>query len=111
MTPLELDTELDRLMNRLEGKSEAYAILARDAAVAEVDYKIEYAKALLTSDKKTVAEREADALIQCEDYYRARKINEAVASACLEAMRSIRDQISAVQSQLRHVAHLAGDRF
>lgn len=111
MTPQELDEELHRLNSRLEGKTEAFAILARDAAVAEVDYKIEFAKALLVSGKKTVSEREADALIQCEDYYRARKVNEAVANACLEAMRSIRDQISAVQSQLRHVAHLAGDRF
>jgi hypothetical protein len=108
LTPGQTENELQRLSNKLEAKTDHLASLLSEAAEAEVTYKIAYAKALLTSEGKTVAEREAKALISVEDLLMKRKTTEAIASACLESVRSIRDQLAAMQSLNANVRNQAG---
>jgi hypothetical protein len=97
-SPEDVEREVRRLARKLEAKTDELAELFHDAAEAEVAYRVEYAKALLVADAKTVAEREAAATVYCEKLLWDRKTKEAVADAAREAARSLRDQISAVQS-------------
>lgn len=103
ITPASVEAELRRLCKKLEERTDSLAQLLHAAAEAEVAYRAEFAKALLKSDAKTVAEREAEATLATEDHLYARKTSEAVADACREAVRSLRDQISAVQTVSRSV--------
>jgi hypothetical protein len=89
-SPEDVEREVRRLARKLEAKTDELAELFHDAAEAEVAYRVEYAKA--------VAEREAAATVYCEKLLWDRKTKEAVADAAREAARSLRDQISAVQS-------------
>jgi hypothetical protein len=69
-------------------------------ADAERDYKKAYAQAILSSEEKTVAEREARADIATADLRHAWKLAEGLAQSALEAIRSRRTKVSAVQSLL-----------
>lgn len=98
VTPATVENEIRRLANKLEVKTDELADLFQAAADAEVVYRVEFAKALLRSQEKTVAEREADATVQCAALLTDRKCKEAVADAGRESCRSLRDQLNAVQS-------------
>lgn len=108
LTPVQTENELQRLSNKLEAKTDLLAGLLHDAAVAEVNYKLSYAKALLTADGKTVADREAQATLDVAEELMKRKTTEAIADACLESVRSIRDQLAAMQSLNANVRSQAG---
>jgi hypothetical protein len=110
-TPAEVATEIQRLCQVIEGKCVNYARLAHEAGEREADYRVKYAQTLLVSLSKTVAEREAEATVECERELRARKAAEAVADACRESIRAARDQLNAVQSigaNLRAEMQLSG---
>jgi hypothetical protein len=98
MTPPETEAELERLSSRLEAKSNVLGTLLRKAAEADVAYRVAYAKAMLVAQEKTVAERESWATVQCEALLLERKISEAIADACRESVRSIREQLQAMRS-------------
>lgn len=108
LTPAKTEEELRRLAKKLEARTDALAGLLQAAAEADVEYRVNFARALLVSRAKTVAEREAEATVTCEDLLWKRKISEAEADACREAVRSLRDQLSAVQSVNANVRHAAG---
>lgn len=98
VSPASIENEIRRLARKLEQKTDDLADLFEAAAKAEVTYKVEFAKAVLASNGKTVGEREAEATEQCAGLYFDRKVAEAVADAARESVRSMRDQLSAVQS-------------
>ncbi len=94
-------SEIERMVGLLEEKTDEYRTLAVDAAHYEVAYKRAFAVELLKAKEGTVAEREATATLKCSEELSLRKSSEAVKDACLEAMRSLRAQISALQSLMR----------
>lgn len=102
ITPAATEAELRRLAHKLEERTDALAGLLHAAAEADVTYRIAYSKALLAASG-TVAEKEAQATLACEKQLWTRKTAEATADACREAVRSLRDQLSAVQSVNRNV--------
>ena len=108
VTPVQAERELRRLARKLESRTDDLAGLLREAAEAEVEYRVEHAKALLRAEGGTIAEREAVAMIAVERLLLDRKVKEAVADACRESVRSLRDQIRAVQSVNANVRELAG---
>lgn len=108
VTPHQAEAELRRLARKLEAQTDSLADLLRTAAEADVTYRIAYAKALLHAEAPTVAEREAHALLAVENAYTDRKVSEAIADAAREAVRSLRDQLSAVQSINANVRYTAG---
>jgi hypothetical protein len=108
VTPAQAEAELRRLARKLEAQCDALAGLLRAAAEADVQYRLAFAKALLAAKGSTVAEREAAATLACADELRERKHSEAVSDACRESVRSLRDQLSAVQSVNANIRHLAG---
>lgn len=108
LTPAATEAELRRLAKKLEERTDALAELLQAAAEADVTYRLTYAKALLAADGKTVSDREAQATLHTAAELYERKTTEAVADACREAVRSLRDQLSAVQSVNANVRHAAG---
>lgn len=98
VTPASVESEIRRLARKLEVKTDELADLFQSAAEADVLYRIEFAKALLLSQEKTVAEREADATVRCAALLTDRKCKDAIADAARESCRSLRDQLNAVQS-------------
>jgi hypothetical protein len=76
----------------------------RDAAVryaeAEHEYRTRNAMAYLETESGTVAEREAHVYALVGDYRRARDLADGQKLAALEAVRSRRAQLSALQSIL-----------
>ncbi|SRR6266536_5496609 len=106
--PAQIEAELRRLARKLEERTDALAGLLQAAAGADVAYRVAHPKALLHVEGDTVAEREAAATLAVEAELRDRKHTEAVADACREAARSLRDQLSAVQSVNANVRHLTG---
>ncbi len=93
--------EIERMISLLEQRTDDYRTLAVEAAHNEVAYKKCYAIELLKAREGTVAEREATASLKCSDEYSLRKASEASRDACLEAMRSIRASLSALQTLAR----------
>ena len=71
---------------------------SRDAAEADAAYKCAYAKAYLAAEGKTVAEREAHAVLEVADAYLRRRIAEALQLAAQEAGRNYRAQLDALRS-------------
>ena len=88
---------------RLSGLLDKGVLALRDAALAyaeaEHEYRLAKAKAYLTTGG-TVAEREALTYEMVGDLRRDRDAADAVRLAALEAVRSRRTQLSAVQSVL-----------
>lgn len=93
--------EIERMISLLEERTDDFRTLAVEAAHNEVAHKRAYAVELLKAREGTVAEREATASLKCSDEYSLRRASEASRDACLEAMRSLRAQLSALQTLAR----------
>lgn len=107
LTPHEAEETMIRIAHKLEEQTDALAELLMAAAEADVTYRVAYAKAILRAEGK-VAEQEAKATLECEEILFRRKTTEAIADACRESVRSLRDQLSAAQSANANVRSLAG---
>lgn len=94
----EIEAEVWRISQRLDYQVGEIAKRARNAATAEVDYKLAHAKAVLRVEGKTVADRDAMALGEVEGLYRAHREADAVLLAAQEAGRSLRAQIDALRT-------------
>jgi hypothetical protein len=108
LTPTQTEAELRRLARKLEERTDALAEVLQAAAEADVEYQVNYARAILVSNEKTVSRQEADATVRCEDLLWKRKTTEAVANAAKASVNSLRDQIDAVRSINSNVRHAAG---
>jgi hypothetical protein len=108
VTPAQVEAEMRRVACKLEAKTDDLGGLLQRAAEADVDYRVGFAKSLLAAKGGTVGEPEARATLEVEAELRARKTTEATADACREAVRSLRDQLSALQSMNRNVRYAAG---
>ncbi len=102
-----MSSEIERLIGLLELRTDEYRVYAVEAAEAEVDYKKSFALALLRADG-SVAQREAEATLKADEELRKRRAAEAVRDSCLEAMRSLRAQLSALQTLARMEQDQAG---
>lgn len=98
VSPFQVEQQLTRLSACLESKTDELGHLLQTAAEADVKFKVEHSKALLRSRAKTAGQREAEAIVDCADLLMAKRTSEAIADACRESVRSIRDQLSAAQT-------------
>jgi hypothetical protein len=108
ITPAAAERELTRLSAKLEEKSDELVTLLEAPAEADVNYKLAHARQLLGATGDTVSEREAEAILACADLLRERRISEAVADACRESVRSLREQLGACRSINANVREQAG---
>jgi hypothetical protein len=93
-----VEQEVRRLARKLEQQTDELATLFREAAEAEVRYRVEYAKSMYKAPGATFKDREAWATANTAELLLDRKVKEAVAEAAKQSVYSLRDQISAVQS-------------
>lgn len=102
-----MDASLDGLAveaSRLSKLLDKGVVALREAAVAYAEaehlYRSENAKAYLATESGTVAEREAHVYAIVGDFRRLRDLADGHRTAALEAVRSRRAQLSALQSVL-----------
>jgi hypothetical protein len=93
---------------RLEEKTDELAGLLEQVARADVAYRLASAKALLQVDGDTVPERDAQATLEVAAELTERKASEAIAEAAKESVRSLRDQLRAMQSLNANIRYSAG---
>ena len=101
MTPLpELADEMSRLSRLLDQGLAALRDQARELAEAEQEYRQAKATAWITAPEGTVPEREAWVNGHVAEQRYRRDLAEGMRQAALEAVRSRRTQVSALQSLL-----------
>ncbi len=98
LSDIEISAEVWRISGLLDFQVGEIAKRARAAAEADHAYKVAYAKAVLRVEGATVAERDAKALLECEQEHLDHKVADAVLLAAQEAGRSLRSQIDALRT-------------
>jgi hypothetical protein len=94
----EIEERMLSIARECEARLHEVAHYGQEAAHAEVTYKVAFAQALLSSELKTVAEREAAATVETGEKLLARRIAEAKRDAAKEAGLTYRAQLSTMQS-------------
>lgn len=97
-SPVDFERNVRGFMTQATLKAVELEKLEKEAAEAEVAYKLALARAQLTSEKKSVEDRKADAMVKCERLYHDAFVRGAVRDACREALRVQRDSLNAAQS-------------
>lgn len=102
LTQGEIEVELMRVTEALEEQTEVFAEIAELAAIAEADYKLRHARAVVglasQSGKLSVAERSARAEMIAAEELRAWKLAEARIKSTKEALLSLRARLDALRS-------------
>lgn len=97
ISQVEIESELMRLMEVLEKETEAFEVLAVDAAKKESLYKSNWAKEYLAA-KGSIKEREAWADYKLDEMSFDYKIAEALVKTKREALLSLRTSIDALRT-------------
>jgi len=97
-TTAEMNKELLRLIRLLDKGVQALTDAGREYAEAVDDYRRAKATAYLSLDEGTVAGRQAKVDDRCGVERRRKLLAEGMRQAALEAVRSRRSQLSAMQS-------------
>ena len=99
LTQVQIEEELIRLKEEMLGEClEALRQYSMDAAHAEVAYKVQFAKALLSSKYKTVGDRNADATIQTEKTLFDRLVADRAVTTAREKLSAYRASIDALRT-------------
>lgn len=98
MTLAELIAEANRLSSKIDAGVRALSEAAKKAATAEMDYRQAKAVAWVTAEAGTVPERQAHVDAAVSDKRFVRDLAEGERVTALEALRSRRAQLSALQS-------------
>lgn len=101
-SPLEVESDLDRITSMLEQAVGEYEGIITAAAEAEADWRACEARAIValadSGRKMTVPERDARAYVMSLDEHRAYLLMEATAKGRREFMAALRSQIAALQT-------------
>ena len=108
MNPSQIESEIVRLSEELEKRTDALAEVSQRAAKAEHEQKKAEALAIikLAKERLTADVRKAMALATTADAHETRLISAAERDSTQEACRSLRAQLSALQSLLRNTGAL-----
>lgn len=100
INPATVEREIVRLSALLEDRTHELGKLSEAAAESEYAYKREAAVQIvaLTGEKLTADQRSAKVLLATDELLRQRLLDEAIRDSCQESCRSIRAQLSALQT-------------
>jgi hypothetical protein len=98
LSQTQIEAEILRLSGLAEKVTHELASRAREAAIADAAYKRRYAEAFLKAPKGPVADREAQATVDTQLYYRERRMAEALLLSAQEAGRNYRTQLESLRS-------------
>jgi hypothetical protein len=112
MAQADTEREILRFVRDLATVTEEIASAAVEAAKADARYDLAHARALLdqVGHEGTVPEKQARALVVCEDRYHETKYKEAVFKALQEKGRNLRAQLDALRSINANVRPLVTGR-
>lgn len=94
---VDIESEIVRLSARAEDVTQKLAVRSREAAEADVTYKVAHAKALLLAEGPQYV-RDAEATAKTEQQYREKRATEAMLLSAQEAGRNVRAQLEALRS-------------
>lgn len=97
MPQVDIESEIVRLSARAEEVTQKLAVRAREAAEADVTFKIAHAKALLLAEGPQYI-RDAEATAKCAVEYQEKRATEALLLSAQEAGRNVRAQLDALRS-------------
>lgn len=97
VTPNELNQELLRLSRRLDAAHADLVKAVREYAEREHAYRLARSSAFLTAEG-TIADKESKVDQSCGDLRKERDIAEGMKVSALELVRSLRSQLSALQT-------------
>src|SRR4051794_39676128 len=97
LTQGQCEDNIMRLVARMESLTEELSALARDAAEAEANHKMCYAKVFL-EEEGSVTQREQRATLRTHVVFRDRKIKEALYSSCREALHTTDSALNAMRT-------------
>lgn len=97
LAQVDVEAEIMRLSRLAEEVTQKLSKRAREAAEADVTYKVAHAKALLLAEGPQYV-RDAEATVKTEGEYRERRATEALLLAAQEAGRNYRAQLDALRS-------------
>jgi len=109
LAQVEIENEILAVLDALEDQTHLYDRLAADAASAEADYKLAYARSVVrlsdSQARMTAPEKQARAELYAADELRAWKVLEARRGATKEALLSVRARLDALRSLSANVRH------
>lgn len=97
VSQMHIESEILRLSGLAEEVTQKLAKRARDAAEADVTYKVAHGKALLLASGPQYV-RDAEATVKTEQEYREKRASEALLLAAQEAGRNYRAQLDSLRS-------------
>ena len=97
LSQAEVESELERLMARLEEQTEEHTRLAQDQAQAEVAWKRVWALCYL-GEKGPVEERKQRAQVRCGIEYEAYRLTSAELEAVKQAIYTTRTQLDVLRT-------------
>lgn len=102
MAQAEIEELIVRLTDEMEEETDRYSVLADEAANAEADYKLGFARAVVgladSQARMTAPERQARAEVAAGAELRLWKIAEARRQATKEALLTLRARLDALRS-------------
>jgi hypothetical protein len=97
ISQVEIESEIVRLLDMMEAETEAFEVLAVDAAKKEAKYKKNWAGAYISA-KGSIKEREAWADYQMDVESMDSKVAEALVKAKREKLSSLRTSVDALRT-------------
>lgn len=103
LAAVEVEERIQGVMESMEAATEDYDVLLNTAAIAEADYKRDYARAVLaviehSETRMTVLEREARVALYSADALRQHLISQAARNACREHLLTLRSHMEALRT-------------
>ena len=99
-TPEEVELELVDTLDRIERGAGWLTTVEEKRSAAKLRYELDFARARFTSTRKTVGEREDDALLQCRDLYEEWQLLEMQTRTGKEGLHNLRSKANVLQSVL-----------
>lgn len=102
-TPEEVELELVDTLDRIERGAGWVTTKEEARSAAKVRYELDFARARFTSERRTVGEREDDALLACRDAYEEWQLLEMQVRTAKEGLHNLRTKANVLQSVLSSI--------
>lgn len=102
-TPEEVEREIVDTLDRIERGAGFLTTKEEQRGAAKLEYELAYARALLRATGRSQEQRDAEAMIACEEQYERWQLLELTCRTAREGMHNLRAKLSGTQSVLRSV--------
>jgi hypothetical protein len=103
-TPEEVEREIVDTLDRIERGAGYLTTQEEKRGAAKLEYELAYARALIRSTGRSQEQRNAEAMIACEELYERWQLLELTCRTAREGMHNLRSKLSGTQSVLRSVS-------